>query len=208
MTGFDLLVSYVAFCAIMAGTPGPNNMMMLASGVRVGWRRSMPLSAGIAVGMVVLFGATGSGIGAAFEALPLLAVALRVLSAAFLLWLAWKIATAGPFRREGDDLEVLGFGTGVTFQWINPKAWAAAMTAASTFLPEEAGAGTIAIGAAIIGLVALCATMAWCLFGTWLSRFLTEPRRAHVFNIAMAVLLLASTLPILFGRLGIQDAGG
>lgn len=203
MTGLDLLVSYAAFCAIMAGTPGPNNMMMVASGVRFGWRRSMPLSAGIAVGMVVLFGATGSGLGAAFKALPLLAVALRVLSAGFLLWLAWKIATSGPLRREGDDLKVLGFGTGVTFQWINPKAWAAAMTAASTFLPEDAGAGVIAIGAAVIGLAALCATTLWGTFGTWLSRFLHEPRRAHVFNIAMALLLLASTLPILFGKLAI-----
>lgn len=203
MTGFDLLLPYVGFCLIMATTPGPNNMMMLASGVRFGWRRSVPLSAGVAVGMTVLFGATGSGLGAAFAALPLLAVALRVLSAAFLLWLAWKIATAGPLKRDGDDLNVLGFGTGVTFQWINPKSWAAAMTAAATFLPEDTNAGAIAIGAVIIGLVALFATMLWAVFGTLLSRFLHEPRRAHVFNVAMAALLLASTLPILFGKLAI-----
>lgn len=203
MTGFDLLVSYVTFCAIMAGTPGPNNMMMLASGVRHGTRRSLPLSAGVAVGMAVLFGATGSGLGAAFSALPLLALGLRFVAAAFLLWLAWKIATAGPLRRNDDDLEILGFGTGVAFQWINPKAWAAAMSAAATYLPEGSGFGTVGAGAAIMGLVALCATTLWIVFGTWLSRFLHEPRRAHVFNVAMAALLLASTLPILFGKLAV-----
>lgn len=201
MTGFDLLVSYATFCAIMAGTPGPNNMMMLASGVRFGTVRSLPLSAGIAVGMAVLFGAAGLGLAAAFTAIDGLALVFRILSAAFLIWLAWKIATAGPLKRDDDDLRVLGFGTGVAFQWINPKSWTAAMTAVSVYLPADAGMATVGAGAAVMGLVALCATTLWIIFGTWLSRFLHEPRRAHAFNIAMAALLLASTLPILFGKL-------
>jgi threonine/homoserine/homoserine lactone efflux protein len=203
MTGSDLLLSYTTFCLIMATTPGPNNMMVLASGVRFGTRRSLPLILGITAGMAVLFGATGSGLGAAFAALPALAVALRLLSAAFLLWLAWKIATAGPLKRDHDDLQVLGFPTGVVFQWINPKSWAAAMTAASTYLPADAGAATIGAGAAIIALAALFATTLWLTFGLLISRFLTEPRRAHAFNIVMALLLLASTLPILFGKLAV-----
>ena len=203
MTGSDLLFSYTLFCLIMAATPGPNNMMVLASGVRFGTRRSLPLASGVAVGMAVMFAATGSGLGAAFAALPMLAVALRLLSAAFLLWLAWKIATAGPLKRDHDDLRILGFPTGVAFQWINPKAWAAAMTAASTYLPENAGMMTIGAGAAIIAAAALFATTMWIVFGTWLSRFLHAPKRAHAFNIVMAVLLLASTLPILFGKLAV-----
>ncbi|MCI5078406.1 LysE family translocator [Oricola sp.] len=201
MHGPDLLLSYTTFCLIMATTPGPNNMMVLASGVRFGTRRTLPLALGIAVGMAVLFGATGSGLGAAFDALPALGTGLRLLSAAFLFWLAWKIATAGPLRRDQDELKVLGFPTGVAFQWINPKAWAAAMTAASTYLPDGAGATTIAAGAAIIALAALFATTTWLTFGLLISRFLHEPGRARAFNIVMAVLLLASTLPILFGRL-------
>jgi len=201
MNGPDLLLSYTIFCLIMATTPGPNNMMVLASGVRFGTRRTLPLCFGIAAGMAVLFGATGSGLGAAFAALPALALALRLVSAGFLLWLAWKIATAGPLKRGDEELKVLGFPTGVAFQWINPKAWAAAMTAASTYLPEDAGAVTIGAGAAIIALAALFATTTWMTFGLLISRFLTEPRRAQAFNIVMAVLLLASTLPILFGRL-------
>jgi threonine/homoserine/homoserine lactone efflux protein len=203
MTGSDLLLSYTTFCLIMATTPGPNNMMVLASGVRFGTRRSLPLILGIATGMAVLFGATGSGLGAAFKAVPALAIVLRLLSAAFLLWLAWKIATAGPLKRDHDDLQVLGFPTGVVFQWINPKSWAAAMTAASTYLPADAGAATIGAGAAIIALAALFATTLWLTFGLLISRFLTEPRRAHAFNIVMALLLLASTLPILFGKLAV-----
>jgi len=203
MNGFDLLFSYSAFCLIMATTPGPNNMMVLASGARFGTRRTLPLILGITAGMAVLFGATGSGLGAAFAALPALAVALRLLSAAFLLWLAWKIATAGPLKRDHDDLQVLGFPTGVVFQWINPKSWAAAMTAASTYLPADAGAATIGAGAAIIALAALFATTLWLTFGLLISRFLTEPRRAHAFNIVMALLLLTSTLPILFGKLAV-----
>ena len=152
MNGHDLILSYTVFCLIMATTPGPNNMMVLASGVRFGTRRTLPLILGITVGMAVLFGATGSGLGAAFKALPLLALVLRLLSAGFLLWLAWKIATAGPLKQDHNDLKILGFPTGVGFQWINPKAWAAAMTAASTYLPADAGAVTIGIGAAIIAL--------------------------------------------------------
>lgn len=201
MNGLDLLLSYTAFCLIMATTPGPNNMMVLASGVRFGTRRTLPLIFGIAAGMAVLFGATGSGLGAAFAAVPMLAIALRLLSAGFLLWLAWKIATAGPLKRDHDELKMLGFPTGVGFQWINPKAWAAAMTAASTYLPEDAGAATIGAGAAIIALAALFATTIWLTFGLLISRFLHEPRRAQAFNIVMAVLLLVSTLPILFGKL-------
>lgn len=201
MNGLNLATSYATFCLIMAATPGPNNMMMLASGVRFGTRRSMPLAAGVAVGMAVLFSATGLGLGAAFAALPALAVALRLLSALFLMWLAWKIATAGPLQRDHDDLDILGFGTGIAFQWVNPKSWAAAMSAAATYLPESAGFPTVAAGAAIMAVVALFATTLWIVFGVWLSRFLHAPRRAHAFNIAMAVLLLASTLPILFGKL-------
>ena len=199
MNGHDLILSYTVFCLIMATTPGPNNMMVLASGVRFGTRRTLPLILGIAVGMAVLFGATGSGLGAAFKALPLLALVLRLLSAGFLLWLAWKIATAGPLKQDHTELKILGFPTGVGFQWINPKAWAAAMTAAST----DAGAVTIGIGAAIIALAALIATTIWMTFGLLISRFLHDPRRAQAFNIVMAVLLLASTLPILFGKLAI-----
>lgn len=203
MNGHDLILSYSVFCLIMATTPGPNNMMVLASGVRFGTRRTLPLILGIAVGMAVLFGATGSGLGAAFKALPLLALALRLLSAGFLLWLAWKIATAGPLKQDQTDLKMLGFPTGVGFQWINPKAWAAAMTAASTYLPADAGAVTIGAGAAIIALAALIATTIWMTFGVLISRFLHDPRRAQAFNMVMAVLLLASTLPILFGKLAI-----
>jgi len=203
MNGPDLLLSYTVFCLIMATTPGPNNMMVLASGVRFGTRRTLPLIFGIAAGMAVLFGATGSGLGAAFKALPLLALALRLLSAGFLLWLAWKIATAGPLKRDQAELKMLGFPTGVGFQWINPKAWAAAMTAASTYLPPDAGAVTIGVGAAIIAMAALFATTVWMTFGLLISRFLHDPRRAQAFNIVMAILLLASTLPILFGKLAI-----
>ncbi|MFZ2102915.1 MAG: LysE family translocator [Oricola sp.] len=204
MNGLDLFFSYTAFCLIMAATPGPNNMMVLTSGVRFGRRRSLPLAFGIAAGMAVMFAATGLGLGAIFAALPALAIALRVLSAAFLLWLAWKIATAGPLKREHDDLDILGFGTGVAFQWINPKAWAAALSAAATYLPEGTGSAIVGAGAAIMAGAALVSTTLWIVFGVWLSRFLHAPRRAHVFNIAMAALLLASTLPILFGKLTIQ----
>lgn len=203
MNGHDLLLSYTVFCLIMATTPGPNNMMVLASGVRFGTRRTLPLILGIAAGMAVLFGATGSGLGAAFKALPLLALALRLLSAGFLLWLAWNIATAGPLKQDKSEQKILGFPTGVGFQWINPKAWAAAMTAASTYLPADAGAVAIGVGAAIIALAALIATTIWMTFGLLISRFLHDPRRAQAFNIVMAVLLLASTLPILFGKLAV-----
>ncbi|WP_421853976.1 LysE family translocator [Oricola sp.] len=203
MAALDLFAAYLAFCAIMAGSPGPNNMMMLTSGVRVGTRRSLPLAFGVACGMAILLTAVGLGLGAMFQIVPALKLVMRALSAAFLIWLAWKIATAGPLRPPEDGAPILGFRTGLLFQWINPKSWAVTTSAVATYLPEGGGLPFVVAGAAILGTVALCTTTIWIIFGGYLSRFLHDPRRATIFNIAMAVLLLASTLPILFGQISL-----
>jgi threonine/homoserine/homoserine lactone efflux protein len=199
----DPVTSFLVFCVIMAGSPGPNNMMMLTAGVRAGTRRSLPLAFGVSCGMMLLLTAVGLGLGAAFAALPVLKIVMRALSAAFLIWLAWKIANAGPVHADGADMKILGFRTGVAFQWINPKSWAVTTSAVATYLPEGGGLPFILGGAAILGIVAMGATTIWIMFGGYLSRFLRVARRARIFNIAMAVLLLASTLPILFGRIGV-----
>jgi threonine/homoserine/homoserine lactone efflux protein len=203
MAHLDLLFSFIIYCVIMDGSPGPNNMMMVTSRVRFGTRRSLPLALGVAVGMALLLSAVGFGLGSAFEAAPVLKTVMRGISAAFLIRLAWKIATSGPLNVETGNLNVLGFGIGVAFQWVNPKSWAVTTSAAATYLPPGEKLVPILAGAAIMAVFAMGATTMWIVFGGFLARFLREPRRARIFNIAMAVLLLASTLPILFGHLSI-----
>lgn len=201
MDMLDLAASFALFCLIMTASPGPNNMMMLVSGARVGTLRSMPLALGVACGMASLLLAVGAGLGASFRAAPVLQDAMRLVSAVFLVWLAYKIATAGPLKSAGNGLPILGFRTGLAFQWINPKSWAVTMSATATYLPAERTGSAIVLGAAILAAIALASVVAWIVFGGALGRLLQNPLRARVFNLAMAALLLASTLPILFGRL-------
>lgn len=199
MSQTAVLVPFLVFCVLMTGTPGPNNAMALTSGARVGFRRSMPLVGGIAMGVALQLAAVGVGLGTAFRVFPVLHEIMRFGGSAYLLWLAFRIARSGPLRLDGGERPPLGFVGAVAFQWVNPKAWAITTSAAATYVPPQHYMLNIAVAAMVIATVAFPCVSAWVAGGTVLRRFLTHPLHARLFNASVALLLLATTLAMLFG---------
>ncbi len=195
-----LLLAFVGFAFVSSITPGPNNTMLLASGVNYGFRRTLPHIAGISLGCMVMLLLVGLGLGQVFAALPQLYGVLRYAGAAYLLWLAWKIATAGVMTaHEGEGGRPLTFWQAAAFQWVNPKAWILVVGAASTYAPREDFGRNVIVLAILLGLVNAPSICVWAGFGTALRPFLSHPRRVRVFNVTMALLLLLSLLPMLEG---------
>ncbi len=197
MTALDVLLPYFLFCVVMTGSPGPNNAMVLASGVRVGVRRSAPLVLGIAIGVALQLTAIGLGLSVVFDAMPALHQVLRFGGAAYIIWLAYHVAMSGPIRDGADDKASLGFWGGVLFQWINPKTWTIATSAMAAYIPRGNSLQDVAIAALVLSFVAFPCVGSWAVFGNALRRFLADPAKARWFNGATAALLLASTIPIL-----------
>jgi threonine/homoserine/homoserine lactone efflux protein len=192
----DLLLALVAFAFVSSITPGPNNLMLMASGANFGLRRTLPHLAGVALGFAFLALMLGAGLNRVFAAAPAAAVALKAASVVYMLWLAWKIATAaapGEARAGGRPFSFL---QAVGFQWVNPKAWAMALTALAVYAPGGE-AGAVVLVALIFALVNLPSVAVWVFMGLRIRRFLGDPRRLALFNGTMAVLLVASLWPIL-----------
>ncbi len=195
-----LLVAFAGFAFVSSITPGPNNTMLLASGVNYGFRRTLPHIAGISLGCMVMLLLVGLGLGQVFAAVPQLYDVLRYAGAAYLLWLAWKIATAGMMTDQGTGGgRPLTFWQAAAFQWVNPKAWILVVGAVSTYAPREDFGRNVVVLAVLLGLVNAPSICVWAGFGTALRPFLSHPRRVRVFNVAMALLLLLSLLPMLEG---------
>jgi threonine/homoserine/homoserine lactone efflux protein len=190
------VLPFVLFCLVATGTPGPNNMINLAQGVRLGFWPALPFALGTGFGIASLLVAVALGLGAALDTLPWLTVVMRGVTFLFLVYLAWKIATAGPMR-SAVETQRLGFMGGAGFQWVNPKTWAVSMTMATTYLGASSSLGDTLLAAAIFCVVSWITQPVWIAFGTALRRLLSDPRRALLINIAMAGLLLASTVPLL-----------
>lgn len=195
----DLLSALPAgmlFVVVTSITPGPNNTMLLASGVNFGFRRTMPHILGISAGVVVLMLSVGFGLGELFRHFPSLYIALEAASVAYLLYLAWKIATSGDLKVKSGEHRPMRFHEAIAFQWINPKAWMMVLTAATTIrLSAEFGPNTLLMAVLffVIGLPCICV---WAAFGTGMRRFLSNPRRLRAFNVAMALSLIVSMYPL------------
>lgn len=191
-----LLLAYVLFCFATAGTPGPNNMMLLASGANFGFRRTVLHILGISCGLGVMVLAMGFGLGGVFRAYPVLHEALRWIGAAYMLWLAWKIGTSTKIS-DKDLGKPMTFLQAAAFQWVNPKAWAMALGAVTTYAPEGGGWTIVPLLAGTFMLVGAPCSAAWAGFGQGLRPFLDRPAVLRTFNITMAVLLVASLYPLL-----------
>jgi threonine/homoserine/homoserine lactone efflux protein len=197
----ELLLAFVAFAFVAAVTPGPNNVMLLASGVNFGFLRSVPHMLGIAFGFAVMVAAVGMGLGGLFRAYPVLYEILRWIGAAYLLYLAWGIARSGV-PKNGDVDRPLSFLGAAAFQWVNPKAWVMALGAVTAYVPREEYFQNVLVVAAVFGLIVVPSVGVWAAFGTGLGRFLSNPGRLRGFNVAMALLLVLSLYPILTENLG------
>jgi threonine/homoserine/homoserine lactone efflux protein len=197
----DLLVALVGFAFVTSVTPGPNNMMLLASGVNHGFRQTIPHMLGISIGFGGMIVAVGLGIGQIFTLYPQTYLALKMISIIYLLWLAWKIATSRPLSNDGADGvgQPMSFLGACAFQWVNPKAWTMALGAISAYTVASDYTKSLVIVGLVFTVVNLPTVSLWTLFGTVLRRWLTDPTKVRIFNIAMALLLVASLAPIILG---------
>lgn len=193
----DLVLALAAFSLVTSITPGPNNIMLLTSGLNFGFRRTIPHMLGIGAGCVAMIAAVGLGAGK-LSSSPVLYTALRVAGAAYLLWLAWQIAYAAPTgvkNGEGGGHPIT-FWNAAAFQWVNPKTWVMDVGATVTYGDPSAVTAGVLVVALVFWAVNLPCISVWVLFGTGLRRLLGRPKMLRRFNIAMALLLVASLWPL------------
>ena len=193
----SLLYAFLIFAAVMAFTPGPNNIMLLSSGLTWGFRRTLPLLAGVLLGGTFMIAAVGLGLGAVFFAYPVLKTILKYAGAAYLVYLAVVIAmsdttSATPGVARGP----ISFWAAVLLQWINVKAWVMIIGTITVYAAIAAYPLNIAIQTGICFLIGIVATWTWALFGHSLRPLLTSPAKVRAFNIVMALLLLSSLYPV------------
>jgi threonine/homoserine/homoserine lactone efflux protein len=176
-------------------TPGPNNLMLLASGVNFGVRKTVPHMVGIQLGFNALVLAVGLGLGALFSAVPALQLALKIACALYLLYLAWRIATAGSLSPAAEVARPMRLKEAVAFQAVNPKGWAMALSVAAGY-----GGASLAHTLTNMGVMALVnipCMLAWALFGVGVREALSDRRALRIFNLVMAGLLILSMLPFI-----------
>lgn len=190
------LVALAGFAFVSSITPGPNNLMLLASGTHFGWRRSLPHLAGISFGFGVMLVAVGVGLGEVFARNPVIHEVSRWLCLAYLLWLAWKVATAATptASSPGQRARPLGFWSAAAFQAVNPKGWAMALTAITAY-----GDLGVALVTAVFVVVNLPCCGSWAVLGERIRPWLHRPRAMQVFNWSAAALMVVSVLPLLRG---------
>ncbi|MDS9467787.1 LysE family translocator [Paracoccus sp. MBLB3053] len=190
-----VILALIAFAFVTSITPGPNNLMLMASGANFGMRRSLPHLLGVAFGFGGMVALLGLGVDQIITKLPLLAQGLKWVSLTYVLWLAWKIAHAAPPAADdnGSAARPMSFGAACAFQWVNPKAWMMALGALSAY---SVGAGGVMGVALIFTLVNLPSVAVWVAMGQGLRGFLADRRRLRFFNLTMALLLVASMLPV------------
>jgi len=193
----QLLLAFVVFAAVMYFTPGPNNVMLLSSGLTYGFRRTLPHITGIVIGMGFMIAAVGFGLGTVFIAYPVLQTILKYAGAAYLIYLAVAIAMSGPPKPGKAGRGPMTFWGAAVFQWINVKGWVMVIGSITAYAAIAAFPWNIVIQTLITLIVGVPATVAWALFGSALRPVLSSPSAVRAFNVVMALLLLASLIPVL-----------
>ena len=191
----ELVAAYIVFAFVGAATPGPNNFLLLASGIRAGFRQTLPFVFGISLGFATLLGLVGAGLGQLFLRFPEAQIALKILGTAYFLWLAYRLVTARAARND-DARPLMGFWTGAAFQYVNPKAWLICITAVSLYLPSGSGLDALALLVVLAIAVGMPANLAWAGAGQGMRRFITSPLYLRRFNLVMAALLVMSIIPV------------
>ena len=196
----EILTALCSFAFVASVTPGPNNLMLMASGANFGIRRTLPHLLGIVIGFALMIILIGLGLMRVFVAWPLAYELLRVFSIAYLVYLAWKVATATSISMRAAAAPMTTLQAAL-FQWVNPKAWAFALTLVTVYAPSQslAAVGFVAL---VTGVVNLPSIFVWILLGDRLQRYLRNAVRLRLFNLGMALLLLATLYPVVYGTLG------
>jgi threonine/homoserine/homoserine lactone efflux protein len=193
----SLLIAFVMFATVMFITPGPNNIMLLSSGLTYGFRRTLPHVAGITIGFAFMVGAVGAGLGTIFSAYPVLQTILKYAGVAYLIYLAFAIAMSDPVAPEQDNRRgPMTFWGAAMFQWVNAKGWVMVIGTITAYAAIAAYPWNILIQVGLSLILGVVSCTAWALFGSALRPVLTSRRLVRAFNIIMALLLLASLYPV------------
>lgn len=191
----DLFAALVLFACVMAFTPGPNNILLAASGVNFGFTRTIPHMAGVTLGFFLLLAACAAGLGLVFAVVPVLQVLLKVAGAAYMLWLAYKVATAHLADARA-PARPFTFLQAAAFQWVNPKAVVAALSAIAIYVRPDHQRFDIPVMLLAFTVATMGSVLTWSAFGVALRGVLRQPSRARIFNFTMALLLVVSIVPM------------
>lgn len=198
MVSHELLIAFIVFAAAMLYTPGPNNVMLMASGLNYGFRRSLPHVAGVTIGFSFLVCVIGLGLGAVFAAYPVLHTILKYAGTAYLIYLALIIAMSGSADSAGGESgRPMTFLGAAAFQWVNVKGWVIAVGTITAYAAIASYPWNILTLSALLLAVGLTSSVTWVLFGSSLQSLVRSPRAVRIFNVTMALLLLASLYPVL-----------
>ncbi|MBB5205737.1 threonine/homoserine/homoserine lactone efflux protein [Inhella inkyongensis] len=196
----EVLLAFCLFACVSSVTPGPNNLMVLASGVNHGFRASIPHVLGIGIGFGVMLVAVGLGLGQLFERWPLAYELLKWLGAAYLVYLAWAIARSGaPELQSSKSGRPMTFLEAAAFQWVNPKAWIMAVGAFSTYVPGH-GLWAVLLATGVFVMINIPSVSLWAWCGSALRAWMAVGVRQRLFNLGMALLLLLSLVPLFLER--------
>lgn len=194
---YELMIAFSLFAFVSSITPGPNNLMLMASGVNFGVWRTIPHILGISIGFIVMVLLVGVGIFKIFEAFPISYKILKIISVVYLLYLAWKIANAASVNISTDLAKPMTFLQAAAFQWVNPKAWTMALTAISVYSYERTFSEVLLV-AIVFGVINLPSVGLWAVLGQQMARFINNPRWLVIFNRLMAFLLIISIYPVIW----------
>jgi len=195
-----MIMSITSFALASTMTPGPNNIMLLSSGLTFGYKRTIPHALGINFGFPVMVLCVGLGVGKLFEVFPFIYTALKVVGISYLFWMAWHIAnTKGSLNAKNKNDKPFTFIQAALFQWINPKAWVMAISSTAAFITDHQIAFIqVMIISAVYFLCAILSTNSWAVGGVILKQFIQNERFVQIFNITMAILIVGSILPFVF----------
>lgn len=195
----ELITALITFAFVTSITPGPNNLMLMASGINFGFRRTLPHMMGVGIGFTFMIAIIGIGLKEVFDAFPIAYEILKIISIIFLSYLAWKIANAAPLKKKNnvENSRPLNFLQAAAFQWVNPKAWIMSVSAIGTYTTDDQTFLGMIFVALIFGAINLPSVSLWVITGTKLQMFLNNPRRLKIFNVTAAILLMASLAPVL-----------
>ncbi|MNK48292.1 Cysteine/O-acetylserine efflux protein [compost metagenome] len=196
LASLSLLGPLALFALVSSITPGPNNVMLASSGLNFGFRRSLPHLLGVNLGFTLMIFLVGLGLGSVFQQVPELYTVLKYAGAAYLLYLAWKIANSGRMDEGQARGKPFTFLQAAAFQWVNPKAWVMAVGVVATYTPQNGFFANLIIATIVCGIVNLPSIGIWVTFGTALRRVLHRPGAIRAFNVGMALLLVASLYPV------------
>ena len=191
-------MSVFVFTFVAGITPGPNNMMLMTSGLNYGIKKSIPHYLGICIGFPVMVAVVGFGIDAVFYKYPSIYLYLKVFGISYLLYLAWKIANSGNLKASPNIRKPFTFWQAASFQWLNPKAWVIAIGALAAFSIKENFISSVLAVISAYFYTGLIAMALWLKLGQILRSFLHTELRVKYFNITMALLLILSIIPIAF----------